>query len=161
MLAFSVSFFITILNFAVLFFILKRFLWKPVRTMIEARAAKVRGELADAAIAKGVADDLKARFEERIAGAEGEADKIIKESAEQAVLDAKVILDGARAEAETIRLRAEASAAREKAASLEALTGEIARIATAAAAKLASREARQGDAAAAEALVRELGKSRV
>lgn len=157
MIAFTVSFFITIANFLVLFFILKRFLWKPVRTTLEKRGAKIKADLADAAFSKGKAEELRIRYEGLISEAEGEADRLMKEAAEQASGDAEALVAGARAEAEAIRLRAEESARKEREASLEALTAEIARIATRAAAMLAGRDATAVDAQAAESIVRELG----
>lgn len=160
MLSFSVSFFITIANFAILFFILKRFLWKPVREMIEKRGAKVKADLNDAALSKGVAEELRVRFEQQIATAEADADRILKEASEQASDDAKATVAGARSEAEKIKARAAEAAARETAAALEALTSEIARIATEAAARLAGHSVASADAFAAEALVRELGAER-
>jgi F-type H+-transporting ATPase subunit b len=159
-LSFSVSFFITIVNFFVLFWIFKRFLWKPVRSTLEKRAAKVKSELSDAAFSKGRAEELKTQYEGLIAGAESEADRLLKEAAEQASTDARALVTEARGEAEAIRARAEESATRERAATLEKLTGEIARIATEAAARLAGRDAAAVDASAAEALVKELGAGR-
>ena len=159
-LSFSVSFFITIANFFVLFWIFKRFLWKPVRSTLEKRSAKVKSDLADAAFSKGKAEELKNEYEGLISRAEIEADLLMKEASEQAAEDAKALVDGARGEAEAIRARAEESAARERAATLESLTAEIARIATGAAARLVGREAASADSAAAESLVRELGSGR-
>jgi F-type H+-transporting ATPase subunit b len=159
-LSFSVSFLITIANFFVLFWIFKRFLWKPVKATLEKRASKVKSDLADASFSKVRAEELKTQYEGLITGAETEADRLLKEAAEQAATDSKALITEARGEAEAIRARAEESATRERAAALEKLTGEIARIATEAAAKLAGRDAAAVDASAAEALVKELGAGR-
>ena len=157
MLSFSVSFFITIVNFYILYWVIRKWLWKPVRTMLEKRSETVKSDLANAAQAKGKAEALQNRYETMISGAEAEANKIRLSASEQAAADAKIVVGGARHEAEAIRARAEEAALKEKAAALESLAGEIARIATEAAARLASRESSAVDAAAAVALVHELG----
>lgn len=156
MLNFGVSFFITIVNLLVLYFILRRLLFKPVTDFMEKRANKVKSELAEAASTKGRAEEMAKRYDGLIAGADSEAERLIKEGEERARAEAKAILAAAQTEATELRKRGEESAAREREKARQELAGDIARLATEVAARLVGRAAEAEDARSAEALVREL-----
>ncbi|HUW41924.1 MAG TPA: ATP synthase F0 subunit B [Rectinemataceae bacterium] len=160
MLNFGVSFFITIINFAVLFLVFRRFLWKPVTNFMESRASKVKGELADAAMTKSKAEEMAKRYDSLLAEADSEAERLVKEGEERAKAEAKSIVEAAQAEAAAARRRGEEAAAREHEKARQALSAEIAALAADIAARLVGREARAEDARSAEALVRELEAGR-
>jgi F-type H+-transporting ATPase subunit b len=160
MLNFGVSFLITIVNFVVLYFVLRKLLFKPVTTFMKRRADKVRGDLADAAMMKGKAEELAKRYDGLLAVADAEAERLVKEGEERARDSAKDIVTAAQAEAASLRRQGEEAgqAAREKAR--KDLVGDIAALAAEVAARMAAREAVAADARAAELIVRELEAGR-
>jgi len=157
---FTVTFFITILNFFVLFLVLKKLLFKPVVNFMDARAKKIRDSLAEASILRGEAEEKAARYEALMAGAEAEADRIVKEGEDRARDEAKALLEKAQADAVEARRRGEEAAEREREKARQELAGDIAAFASEVAGKLVGREAVAEDARAAEVLVRELEAAR-
>ena len=69
---------ISLANLAILFFLLKRFLFKPVKAAIAAREEAVAKEYRDAEEAKAAAEETKKRWDERMLRAESEAGEILK-----------------------------------------------------------------------------------
>jgi F-type H+-transporting ATPase subunit b len=157
---FSVTFFITIANFFVLFFVLKKLLFKPVVNFMDARAKKIKDSLAEASILRGEAEEKAARYDGLMAGADAEAERIVKEGEERARNEAKALLEKAQADAAEARKQAEKAAEREREKARQEFAGDIAAFATEVAGKLVGRSAAAEDARAAEQLVRELEASR-
>jgi F-type H+-transporting ATPase subunit b len=158
---FTVTFFITIANIAILVLILKKLLFKPVQKFMAERTRKVKEEIDGAAVTRHSAEELKARYEKLLAEAEKESEAIVKEAEERGKEEAKAILAAAEAEAAEIRRRAEERAEYELARARDELAGEVALIALAAASKVAGRSiGGADDLAEAEAFVRGFGVSR-
>jgi len=109
------SFVLELINFAVLVWILHRFLYKPVLAAIDRRRALVERSLAEAKTARDEAGTLKAQVEERLASWERErAEAKGKLAAELAAQRAKGLADTAHA-AEQERARLAALQAKEEA----------------------------------------------
>jgi F-type H+-transporting ATPase subunit b len=157
---FGVTFLITILNFFVLFMLLKKLLFKPVTNFMDARAKKIKDSLGEAAILKEQAAEKAARYETLMAGADAEAGRIVKESEERAREEAKVLLAKANAEATEARRRGEEAAQLERAKALQELANDIASLAAEVAGTLVGRAAKDEDKRSAEHLVRELEAGR-
>lgn len=163
MLDFSVTFLITIVNLLVLYLVLRKLLWKPVTAFMDARAKKIKDDLAAAAILKGQAEEKSARYETLITEADAEVARLVKEGEDRAEEEAKAILEKAEAEAALARRQAEEAAAREREKAREALAGDIASLVAVASARLVGRDAgsvKAEDERAADALVRELEAGR-
>lgn len=160
MLNFSVTFLITIVNFFVLFLVLRKLLFKPVTNFMEARAKKIKDSLGEAAILKAQAEEKAARYEALMATADAEVSRIVKEGEDRAREEAKALLDKANAEAAEARRRGEAAAELEREKGRQELAGDIAALAAEVAGKLVGRAAAAEDKRAAEVLVRELEASR-
>ncbi len=161
MLNFGVTFVFTLVNFFILFLVLRRLLFKPVTALMDARAKKIKDSLAEAAYLKKKAEDDASRYEALMAEAETEAGRIVKEGNELAAAEAKALIDKAKAEAAEAQRRGEKAVEREREKAMQELAAEIARLASEAAAKLAGREARAEDERAAAALIRDLEAGRV
>jgi len=160
---FTVTFFITIANLLVLYLVLKKLLWKPVSAFMDARAKKIKDELAEAAVLKAEADDKAVRYEALMAGADAEAERLLKEGEAKAKAEAKSILEKAQAEAVEERRAAVAAAVREREKAREALAGDIAKLVAEASARLVGRDAAAAaseDERAADRIVRELEAGR-
>jgi F-type H+-transporting ATPase subunit b len=158
---FGVTFFITIVNFLVLFLILRKLLFKPVTAFMDARAKKIKDSLAEAAYLKGKAQEDASRYETLMSDADAEAERLVKEGAERAAAESKAIVDKANSDAAAAQRRGEEAAEREREKAMQDLAGDIAKLAAAAAGKLVGREAAAEDERAAATLIRELEAGRV
>ncbi len=68
----------TLINFLVLFLLLKKFLFKPINNVLEKRADEIENTYKTVEKTKIEAEDLKTEYEERLKSAKEEADGIIK-----------------------------------------------------------------------------------
>lgn len=160
MLNFTVTFFITILNLGVLYFVLRKVLFGKVTKFMEARAEKVSRELDEAATSKQSADESRAHYEALLAGAEKEAEGLLHDAEERGRAEYQRIVAEAQAEAAEIEKRAEARAAYEVARARDELATEVARLACLAAARIAAKRlGGSDDQAEAEAFIRSVGAS--
>ena len=109
--AFFSNFFITILNLLVLFFILKKLLFKRVTDFMDNRNNKIDEAILSANALKAEVEDMKLEYANRLKGAGEEGKKIIEEqraialeeynsTLNTAKQDAKTIIDNARKEIE-------------------------------------------------------------
>jgi F-type H+-transporting ATPase subunit b len=122
-----------IVNFAILFFVLRAMVWGPMVKMLEQRKARIE---------KGLEDARKA--EQALANAERDAQKLIDQRRQEAgkvVDDARiaadgqkvVLLDEAKREAEAIRSKARQEATEERNAILANVRSQVSQMAFAAA----------------------------
>ena len=77
---------ISLCNLAILFLIVKKFLFKPVRKMLDERKAAVEKEYAAAEEAKQSAEKSMAEWDEKMKSAKNEADEIIRKASENAAI---------------------------------------------------------------------------
>jgi F-type H+-transporting ATPase subunit b len=100
MLDFSVTFIITVINIAILFFILKKILFKPVTKFMAERAKRVQDSIDQAQKDREAAKELLAEYEDRLKKAENEAQEILKIARENAEHQAQLIIAEAKQEAQ-------------------------------------------------------------
>ncbi len=112
-----------LLNFIILVWLMKRFLYQPVLDAIAAREAKIASELADAAATKAKAHAQQSEFEGKNQAFNEQRADLLSKATEAANTERERLLAEARKAAEA------ASAARSKTlqADTEALHGEIVR----------------------------------
>ena len=72
---------VSLLNLVLMFLILKRFLWKPVKRMWKERQGALDGAYRDAEEAKKAAMEAKATYTERLEEADKEAEGIVARAA--------------------------------------------------------------------------------
>jgi F-type H+-transporting ATPase subunit b len=158
MLDFSVSFFFSIVNIAVLFFILRAILFKPLTKFMEERAAKVKSDIENAAKDRGEAKSMRLVYEERIRSADREVAVITTKAREAAEKQAAEIIKNGKAQAERIIEAARKQILAERRAAFIAFKAEAAALVVAAAGRLLRRDFSGEDARAhAELVLRELG----
>ena len=75
---------ISLANLVILFLILKKLLFKPVKKIVEKRQKELEAEYCKAEKIQAEADAIKAEWEGKMATAEAEADKIISDAVERA-----------------------------------------------------------------------------
>jgi F-type H+-transporting ATPase subunit b len=112
-----------LLNFIILVYLMKRFLYQPVLDAIAAREAKIAAELADAAATKTKAHAQQREFEEKNLAFDEQRAGLLSKATDAANTERERLLADARKTAEA------ASAARTKTlqADTQALHGEIVR----------------------------------
>ena len=98
---------ISLLNLVILFFIIKKFLYKPVKRMLFERQNTIQKQYDDAEQAKSDAMNAKTQYEEKLSAASLEADGIIQSAVDTAKAREKEIITDAKQKADGIILKAE------------------------------------------------------
>ena len=136
---------ISLANLTILFFILKKFLYRPVQKMLDARRAEIDSQYADADAANTSAKAKDAELTERLAGAKAEAEGIVKEAADTAKNRGDKIIEDARATADGIIRQAEVDAELHRKRVNETIKAQIVDVSTALAEKMLEREINTDD----------------
>ncbi|HMB75845.1 MAG TPA: hypothetical protein VKN76_05570 [Kiloniellaceae bacterium] len=123
-------------NFLVLLWLLRRFLYRPVRAVIEKRRAESDAAFAQAAAKEAEVEELKQQLEaERSAVAE-ERQAMLKKLHQEAAAEHDKSLERARDEARTLTEAARTAIEKERQAALHDLQGQTAQLAVELAARL-------------------------
>ena len=130
----------TLLNTLALFYVMKKFLFKPVLGMIEARQKEIDDLYADANNAKNAARQMELDYHTRSAQANAEGDRIVKEAVTRAQGREEEIIQAANAKAEAIRQQAAAAIALEKKKAMNEIKDDISGIAVSIAEKVVEKE---------------------
>ena len=135
----------SLLNLVLLFLLVKKFLYKPVKKMLEQRQSTIEGNFAEAEKAKEAALLDQKAYEEKLADAKGEADRVIKSAVDIAAQREREILEDAKEKADGIIRRAEADAILEKKKAEDAIRREIVEVSSALTEKMLEREITKDD----------------
>lgn len=131
---------ISLLNLIIIFLILKKFLFSPVRRVIADRTAKIESDYADAKAASEKAERDRTEWENTLKGARYDADSIIKKAETDATAMSEEIISEANKKAEGIINRARADADAEYRKAEAQIKHEIAGVSVAIAEKMLERE---------------------
>ncbi len=131
---------ISLANLTILFLLLKKFLYKPVTKMLEARRAEIDTQYSDAETANTSAKAKDAELTARLANAKQEAENIVKEAADAASVRGDKIIEDARSAADGIIRQAEVDAKLQKERAQETIKAQIIDVSTALAEKMLERE---------------------
>jgi len=145
MLDFSVTFIITIINITILFFVLRKLLFKPVTKFMADRAKRIQDSLDQADKDRTQAKAMYKEYEDKLKNADAEAGEIIKTARENANLEANQIIAGGKAEAADIISAAHKQIEADRLAAITKLRFETAALVIAASSKLAARELSRDD----------------
>ncbi|MDR2181630.1 MAG: F0F1 ATP synthase subunit B [Treponema sp.] len=140
MLDFSVTFFITIINILVLYVLLRKILFKPVSKFMADRSKKIADTIDQAEKDKREAKLLLEQYQKQLAGAEAEAEEIIRTARAAGEEEAERIRAEAVSCAERSAAAARSKTEAERAAALALFRAEAAALVTAAAGRLLKRE---------------------
>ena len=94
------------LNFFILVWILARFAYKPLVSMMQERKERIAKDLADAQAARNEAEQFKADYAAQIANARQEAQQIVEKAVQQAEATTREQLAAAREQIEREKERA-------------------------------------------------------
>ncbi|MBR0442992.1 MAG: F0F1 ATP synthase subunit B [Clostridia bacterium] len=136
---------ISLLNLVVLFWLVKKFLFKPVKKMLAERQADIDHQYAAAAEAQRVADENREMWENKLSTADAEAQRMIRDAADTAKHRAAEIVRRADEQADGIVRRAEAEAELERKRAEDGIKREIVGVSTAIAEKMLEREVNEKD----------------
>ncbi len=131
---------VSIVQFLILYWLLRRFLWGPVTKALDDRARRIREGLDMAEAAKTERERMKQEVERLLAQARAEAGELAERTTKAAEAAAAQIRAEAQAEAERIRERGRADARSLHDQALAQLRGEVASMVVAAASKILGRE---------------------
>ena len=131
---------VSIVNFVVILYLLRRYLWGPILTVLANRAEKIRDGLAMAEAAKVERERMKAEVERLLADARRDAQAIGERMTKAAEAAAADIRAQAKAEADRIRERGREDAKQLHDQALAQLRSELAGMVVLAASRVLGRE---------------------
>ena len=140
---------ISLINLALLFLILKKFLFKPVTRVLERRQSELDEQYGAAEEAEARARENERAFEEKLSHAQEEADAILSNAAENAKRRSEQLLKEAEARADGMLRAAENEIELQRKKAESAMKKEIVEVSHALAEKLLSRELSEDDHRAA------------
>jgi len=94
-----------LLNFFVLLYLLRKFLYSPIKDILDKRAAQINGDLDDAEARREEAEEIKAEYEQQLKNAHSEAQEIVDNAETRANKKAKDIINEAEEKAESLKAK--------------------------------------------------------
>lgn len=134
-----------LLNTLAVFFVAKKFLFVPVKKMIDDRQKEIDDMYAEANSAKTEAAALEAEYQQKLSKAAETGERIVKEAVARGQAREEEILRQANAEASAIMDKAAADIALEKKKAINDAKDEISELAMAIAEKVIGREINEAD----------------
>lgn len=131
---------ISLANLAILYWLIRKFLYKPVKNMLEKRQSTIDGAYQEAEDAKNKALSDKEAYEKKLLGAKKEADSMLEDAIFVARGREDRIIKEAKEEAEGIIRRARENAELETKKAEKAIKEEIVKVGTLIAEKMIDRE---------------------
>lgn len=136
MLRLDINLVFTIINLLVLYFLMKKFLFKPVNNIIAQREEAIKKQFDEAEETKKQADELKKEYEASLENAKADSLQIVQEAKEKARAEYDRIVKSADEDIARKLQKAEETIAEEKAKSLRSMENEIESLVVAAATKV-------------------------
>ena len=131
---------ISLLNLVLLFLIAKRFLFEPVKNVLNQRQKEIDEQYAAAESAEQQAKENRANWENKLSQAEEEADAILQSATDNAKYRGDKIVAEAKERAEGIIRTAQNEAELERQKATEGIKHEIVEVSEALAEKMLGRE---------------------
>ena len=136
---------ISLANLVILFLILKKFLFEPVRKIRAQREKEIESQYDKAEKARLEAEELKAGWDEKMATADQKANEIINEAVERADARNEVMLYESRERADQIIRKAKADIERDRRDARESIKKEIVDVSQALSEQIIGREINMDD----------------
>lgn len=129
-----------LINLFLIYLILKRFLYKPVKKMFEMREQEVAETYQKADAAEAEAHQLKDQYEKKLSGAKSEAEEIVRSATRRAQLRSESMIGEAKDTVSNMMAQAEEQIASEKKKAVNEIKDDIADIALMAASNVLKKE---------------------
>lgn len=128
------------INLLILYIVLKKFLFVPIKNMIDSRQKEIDGMYSEAEENRAAALGMKKEYEEKLHFAEEKSANIIKDASRKAELRSEEIIREANEEASATLRRAEEQIALEKKQSINDMKNEVSDMALSIAAAVIGRD---------------------
>lgn len=135
----------SICNLLILCLLIKKFLFKPVMAILEARQKEIDDIYGDADKNRSEAATLKAEYDRKMSGARAEADGIVRTAMDSARRKSDQIVGEANSQAARMKQKAQAEIEQEKRKAFAELQGELSGMAVDIASKMVEREIDEKD----------------
>ena len=147
-----------LLNTIALFLVAKKFLFVPVKEMIDSRQREIDEMYSAAGQAKDDALAMQQEYSQKLSAAQATSERLVKEAVARGQNREEEIIRQANAEADAIRDKAAADIAQEKKKAINDAKNEISGLAMAIAGKVVGRELTAADQSAlVDQFIDELG----
>lgn len=133
------------INLLIIYLFLRKFLFHPVKKMIDSRQKEIDDMYTEAQSAKESAEEYRAEYEEKIAKAEDESEEILRTAVRKAQLREEEILNDAGKEASLIKKNAEVAAELEKKRVINEIKDEVSDMAISIAGAIMERDINKDD----------------
>lgn len=128
-----------IINLLILYFLMKRFLFKPVKNILAKRQEEAESRFREADEKEAKAQESAAKYEALLADAEDEKTKLLADARQNASGEYGRLMEEARQKADGIVEKAKADAEKEKAIILQQADDQIKEMVLTAAAKMVGK----------------------
>ncbi len=150
---------ISLVNLFLLFIIIKKFLYKPVKKVMAQRQSQIDEQYSAAAKAEAEANESRKRYEQQLSGANNKADEILKNATENARYREEKIIADAKLRADSIIRAAETEADLERKKAADGIKREIVEVSGALTEKMLEREINTDDhRALIDSFIEEIGE---
>ncbi|AMD97266.1 ATP synthase F0F1 subunit B [Streptococcus sp. oral taxon 431] len=126
-------------SFLLLIFLVKKYAWGNITSVLDERAEKISSDIDGAEEARKKAEELASKREAELAGSRTEAKTIIENAKETAEKSRADILAEAKLEAGRLKEKANQEIAQNKAEALQSVKGEVADLTVSLAGKIISQ----------------------
>ena len=127
-------------SFLLLIFLVKKFAWGNITSVLDARAEKIANDIDEAEAARKKAEELAAKREEELAGSRQEATTILETAKETAEKNKAHILSEANQEALRLKEKAQLEISQNKEEAMNSIKGDVADLTVNLAGKLLSQQ---------------------
>ena len=127
-------------SFLLLIFLVKKFAWGNITSILDARAEKITNDIDQAEAARKKAEELAAKREEELAGSRQEATTILETAKETAEKNKAHILSEANQEALRLKEKAQLEISQNKKEAMNSIKGDVADLTVNLAGKLLSQQ---------------------
>lgn len=126
----------TVINLLILYFFLRKILFKRVTSFMENRTKSIKDAIDNADMSKADALKLKQQYDEQLRTAKDEADKILDDARKRANKEYEAIVGSAKTDAEGILARAREEIEREREQMVKDVRGQVTGLALTVASKV-------------------------
>jgi len=127
-------------SFLLLIFLVKKYAWGNITSVLDERAEKISSDIDGAEEARKKAEELASKREEELAGSRKEAASIVENAKETAEKNKSQILSEATQEAVRLKEKAQQEIAHNKEEALNSIKGDVADLTVNLASKLLSQQ---------------------
>ena len=127
-------------SFLLLIFLVKKFAWGNITSILDARAEKITNDIDQAEAARKKAEELAAKREEELAGSRQEATTILETAKETAEKNKAHILSEANQEALRLKEKAQLEISQNKEEAMNSIKGDVADLTVNLAGRLLSQQ---------------------